>query len=330
LETSLEQASLGPRIDVELLRVDSIDEADDRLEDADAVIAWHHLALPRAALTRLRRCQAIVRASVGVDNIDLEAAAELGIAVYNVPDYGTEEVADHTLALLLTCARRIPALAAAGREGDWRWQTATGARRLRGRHLAIVGLGRIGTAVACRAKAFGLAVSFYDPYLPSGAGKALGVARAESLDELLRDADLLTLHAPLTPETHAMIGREELALIGDDAIVVNTARGALIDNDALEAALRDGHVAAAGLDVVAGEPAVPPALADREDVLLTCHAAFYSVEALLELREKAARAVRRVLIGSCEERSLAQRDEISPGGPDRRAPTPVSRATSDA
>lgn len=297
-DVEIERRVLASVADVELRRVTDAREAGELLQRADALIAWHQIPLSREILGELGACRGIVRASVGVDNVDLSAAKALGIPLCNVPEYGTEEVADHALALMLALNRRLPALQGATRRGVWRWQEAAGARRLRGRRLGIVGLGRIGTAVAQRAPAFGMRVEFFDPYVPRGIEKALGVARAPSLEQLLAFSDLVTLHVPLTPETRGMIGRSELALLPPEAILVNTARGPVIDQDALIEALQAGRLAGAGLDVLAAEPDVPAELATRDDVLLTGHSAFYSRESLVELREKAAEAARDFLVGA--------------------------------
>jgi C-terminal binding protein len=302
----VEEDVLGGLADLELIRVEQADEAASQLREAEVLIAWHHIALSRGDLEQLERCKGIVRASVGIDNIDVAAAAEMGIALAHVPDYGTEEVADHTLALILAVARNIVKVAGAAKNGDWRWQAIGEATRLRGQRLGIVGLGRIGTAVAMRASAFGLRVAFYDPYLRPGIGKAIGIEQVETLDELLSDSDLLSLHVPLTPETRGMIGREEFALLPPNAIVVNTCRGEVIDNSALIAELEGGSLRGAGLDVLAGEPEVPAALRRHERVVLTAHSAFYSEQALLELRTKAAVAARRMLTSTAEDQPKAE------------------------
>jgi D-3-phosphoglycerate dehydrogenase/C-terminal binding protein len=299
-DTRIEAEILGPLAEVELIRAESASEVADRLREAEVLIAWHQIALDRADLEGLTRCRGIVRASVGIDNIDLGAARELGIELSNVPDYGTEEVADHTLALVLAVARNLTHVAAAARRGEWRWQAIGEVRRLRGRRLGIVGLGRIGTAVAMRAAAFGLEVAFYDPYVAVGADKALGLVRAGSLGELAAESDILTLHVPLTEETRGMVGAEELALLPSHGILVNTCRGEVVDQEALLAALERGRLAGAGLDVLAEEPTVPAPLRSHERVVLTAHSAFYSEEALAELRAKAALAARRVLTDSAE------------------------------
>jgi C-terminal binding protein len=307
-DTGVEEEVLAGVADLELVRVERAGEAAPRLREAEVLISWHHIALSRSDLERLQNCRGIVRASVGVDNIDVAAAAEMGITLENVPDYGTEEVADHTLALILAVTRNIVGVASAAKRGEWRWQAIGEAPRLRGRRLGIVGLGRIGTAVAMRAPAFGLRAAFYDPYVRTGTAKALGIEQVEDLGELLSSSDVLSLHVPLTAETRGMIGGEELALLPPGAIVVNTCRGEVIDTPALVTALERGSLRGAGLDVLADEPAVPAALRRDERVVLTAHSAFYSEQALIELRTKAAVAARRMLASAPEDRQKDKRE----------------------
>jgi phosphoglycerate dehydrogenase-like enzyme len=274
---------------------------------ADAVLAWHDLQYPRAVIGKLVRCKVIVRVGVGTDNVDLAAAGERGIAVCNVPDYGTCDVADHALALTLALSRGLPAFSELVRQSaeHWHWNAAGRLRRLTSATMGIIGLGRIGSAVALRAKAFGMRVVFHDPYVPDGKDKSLAVERCDRLEDLLERADVVSLHTPLTDETRGMAGRGFFARLADGALLVNTARGPIVDLDALEAALRSGRLRGAGLDVLAEEP--PPAghpliaawrarepwIAHR--LIVTPHAAFYCDEAWQEMRHKAAVEALRVL-----------------------------------
>jgi D-3-phosphoglycerate dehydrogenase/C-terminal binding protein len=297
-QPDVEQATLGPEVVVEVVRVRENDDSwVRRLVDADAVISWHQIPLDRRALADLRCCRGIVRAAVGYDNIDLAYAHERNIPVCNVPDYGTEEVADHTLALLLATVRKLETLRRHVATGGWDWKAAGPILRLRGACLGIVGLGRIGTAVAQRARAFGLEIVFHDPYVASGVEKALGLSRAATLPELLRRAQFLTLHTPLNEETRHLIGAAELALLPEGAILINTARGEIIDQRALLAGLAAGRPAYAALDVLADEPRVPAELTSLPNVLLTAHSAFFADAALTELRRKAAGTAGRLLRG---------------------------------
>lgn len=276
------------------------------LEQADALIVWHVITISAATIARLRRCRLLVRAGVGYDNVDLAAAAELRLPVCNVPDYGTEDVADHAVTLALALLRRVGEAAATMRRGGWDWRLLTPIHRLRGRTAGIVGLGRIGTAAALRLKAFGFDVCFLDPYLPDGADKSLGLRRCETLAELLAQSDLVSLHVPLTDETRYLIRAETIARMRPEAVLVNTARGGVVDTAAVADALAAGRFRGVGLDVLPSEPGsdADPLFAGwrrqepwAERVILTPHLAFYSEEGMEELRRKAARQVRRMLEG---------------------------------
>ncbi len=296
-EAGVERAVLDPAAEVRLLQTS--DEADviRRGADADALLVFHDIRLTEQSIAALPRCRGIVRCGVGFDNVDLRAAGSRGVVVCNVPDYGTEEVADHALMMLLVLARRVLPSERAVREGRWDVTTVFGAPRLRGRTLGLIGCGRIGTATALRAKALGLHVAFYDPYKPDGLEKALGLERCRRLDELLSRSDFLSLHCPLTAETHHILNAETLAQLPSGAHVVNTARGPCIDGNALLAALDSGRVAFAGLDVVEREPLDDARLRLHPRVLLTPHAAFYSVEGFAEMRTKGAEEALRLLRG---------------------------------
>jgi phosphoglycerate dehydrogenase-like enzyme len=264
---------------------------------ADVLLVFHTIKLGEETLTRLERCRGIVRCGVGFDNVDIRAAGARGVVVCNVPDYGAEEVADHALMLLLSIARRLLPAHEAIRAGTWDTRVVFGAPRLRGRTLGLVGCGRIGTALALRAKALGMRVVAYDPYRPDGLEKALGIERAWTLQELLPQAEFLSLHCPLTRETHHIINARTLALLPEGAYLVNTARGPCVDLAALAAALDGGRVAAAGLDVFEREPLHDERIRRHPRVVLTPHAAFYSAEAWTEMRTKGALEARRLLLG---------------------------------
>ncbi|MFH8347709.1 C-terminal binding protein [Streptomyces sp. NPDC018045] len=264
---------------------------------ADYAILWHRVPLDAAFFERSPSCRGVVCASVGYDHVDIEAAYDRGIPVYHVPYYGTEEVADHTLALFLALERRLGALQEHVRDGGWDWRAIGDPRRLRGLVWGVVGLGRIGLAVAQRAQAFGLRVAFFDPYNHPGIEKALGFERCHALDRLLAESDVVSLHAPLTPDTRHLLDAGRLHRMKRDAVLINTARGALIDISALEDALAERRPGRVGLDVVEGEPDIPPWLRAHPRALVSPHAAFYSVPSLVELRTRAAEAVCQMITG---------------------------------
>lgn len=289
----------------------ALSEADlvGRVETCDAIMLYHFISLTAATIDRLERCRLIVRCGVGYDNVDLAAAKRRGIPVANVPDYGSEEVADSAIGMLLSLTRGINRQNTelqAGR-GPWIYETVRPLHRLRGRSLGIVGLGRIGIATAIRAKALGLAVSFYDPYVPDGLDKAVGVRRVESFEQLARESEILSFHCPRTAETQHMLNATTVRWLPRGAYVVNTARGGVVHAAAVVDALADGHLAGAALDVLEVEPpaADDPVIRAWRDpshpawsrLILNPHAAFYSEEGLLDMRIKGSQNVRRVLLG---------------------------------
>lgn len=232
------------------------------------------------ALAAANGLSAIVRYGVGLDNVDVRAAEAAGVAVSAVPDYCIDEVADHTMALILAVERGIVTLAVETAAGAWDFRAAGPVRRLRGRTLALVGFGRIARAVAERATGFGYGVVAFDP--------AVREAPVSTLDELLSQADVLSVHVPLTDTTRGLIGARELELLPSGAVVVNTSRGGIVDEDALASALAAGRLRGAGLDVLADEPPPPDhPLRSLPNVVLTPHAGWFSETAIVELREKA-------------------------------------------
>ncbi|SDS17977.1 D-3-phosphoglycerate dehydrogenase [Jiangella sp. DSM 45060] len=243
----------------------------------------------RTLLSSLPRLRLVVRAGVGVDRMDLEAATELGVLVTNVPDYATDEVADHAVLLMLAAVRRLAHFQASTR-ADWVTVDRPPVMRLRGSRLGIVGLGRIGTATAGRARALGMDVVAHDPYVAADAFTRAGVAPV-SFDELLAGSDVISLHAPLTADTHHLLGRAAFARMRRAPVVVNTARGGLVDTAALVEALDTGVVRAAGLDVLEDEHDVGrhAALLGRADVVVTPHVAWYSQGSEQQLGASAAR-----------------------------------------
>lgn len=289
----IEQGVLDGTADVRLVIVPEGTPAHQAEIDADYVILWHRVSFDAAYFAKTTGLRGVVCASVGYDHVDVAAARAAGVPLFHVPHYGTEEVADHTMALMLALVRRIPALERHVHGGAWDWRAigVGGVRRLRGATCGVIGLGRIGMAVAQRARAFGMHVVFHDPYNHPGVEKSLGVERVPDLEELLRRSDVVTVHVPLTARTRHLLGPRELGLMKPGSILVNTARGAVVDSAALSGALRSGRPALAGLDVVEGEPQIPAWLADHPQTLLTPHVAFYAAESLAELRTRAAEAV---------------------------------------
>src|SRR5690348_12830902 len=265
-------------------------------KDADAVLVTY-AKLTRDVLMQLTRCRAIGRFGLGVDNIDLPAAKEKGIAVNYVPDYCIREVSDHAMALLLSLIRKIPLSNKLVQGGRWEMPAVVPIRRIEGTVLGLWGFGNIPRLLVPKAKAFGITVIAYDPYAKPELFQQAGVEQVD-LDTLLARSEYISVHAPLTPQTRGVVNAEAFAKMKKGVYIVNTARGPLIDEAALVAALDSGQVGAAALDVVAVEPlAKDSPLLGRDNVIVSPHTAFYSIEALEELQAKCASDVARVLSG---------------------------------
>jgi len=262
--------------------------------DAEGIITcWAQV--PGKLIRSSPDLKVVSRLGVGVDNIDLDAAAECGVTVTRVPDYCVEEVSDHVLALVYSWARGVTYFDRAVRSGRWE-PGALSLRRVRDLVVGVWGAGLIGTRTADKFSALGCTVIVDDRH-PERNGSYPAVSR----DELLERADVVTLHLPLTEENRGIVGAEVLAKMRSGSLLVNTSRGGIIDSDALAAALDSGSLGAAALDVLPNEPEVPAALADREDVVITPHVAFSSVQSVRELRARATEDLIRVLRGEAAE-----------------------------
>ena len=306
----IEREILGDIADVTALDAHSEIELVGRIEHADAMMLYHNLAISRSTIERLKQCRLIVRCGVGFDNVDHAYARSRGIDVANVPDYGTEEVADSAIGMMLALTRGINFYNVRMREtpDPWMYSTAGKLFRLRGRTFGILGLGRIGSATAIRAKALGMNVIFYDPYKQDGYDKALGIRRVESLDELLESSFVLSMHCPNTPETKHIINAKSIQKMPEGSYLINTARGAVVDVTALPNAIASGKLAGAAIDVLVDEPPAPdnPLLAAWRDpshpaytrLIINPHSAFYSEEGLADMRIKGSQACRNALLGA--------------------------------
>ncbi len=288
-ESTIERQIIGAAARVTRTLCETDADLTDEITTADTIIIWHNMPLTAQGIAKLKNCRAIIRNGVGFDSVDVSAARERGIAVCNVPDYGTEEVADHAIALAMALCRQIMPLDAEAKQLGWNIRVAPKLRRLSTLTFGVVGLGCIGTATALRAKALGFRVIFYDPHLPNGVDKAVGITRIRTLDELLAQTDVLSLHCPLNNETHHLIAERELDLLKPSAFVVNTARGGVIKKTAILAALCENRIAGAGLDVIEDEPLRTAEEAATPNLIATCHAAFCSVESKIEMRSTSAR-----------------------------------------
>jgi D-3-phosphoglycerate dehydrogenase len=265
--------------------------------DADGVIT-QFAPVTAEVIQAMRKAKAIIRYGVGYDNVDLEAAAKKGIPVCNVPDYCVAEVADHALALILSITRQIPLISSRVRKGEWRFPIdLPRMRALNSMTAGILGFGRIGRAVAERLKGFGCQVIAYDPVSSASQIQASGVTPV-SLDELYKRSDLISLHCPSSPETHRMINKEAFSKMKRGVILINVARGTIIQQDDLIAALREGQVAGAGLDVADPEPLPSDnPLLQMDQVVITNHVAAYSATSLDRLQRLAAETLLKALRG---------------------------------
>ena len=278
------------------------DDVIDVARNASAVIA-QYAHVGAKAIGAFTRCQVIARYGTGVDIVDVDAATRHNILVTNVPnDWCENEVADHAMALTLAMARKLRDYDNATRAGIWRWQSGQPIHRLRGSTLGLLSFGAIAQAIAARAASFGLRVIANDPYMKDADVAARG-ARPVSFGELIEQADYLVIQAPLTAQTHHLIGEAELQRMKPDAVLINTARGPIVNDAALYRALSERWIAGAGLDDIEEEPAklrdwkpVNP-LFSLDNVIITPHAAYYSEEAIHTVRDFAASEVVRVLSG---------------------------------
>jgi D-3-phosphoglycerate dehydrogenase len=263
--------------------------------DADALLVTY-AKINADMIREMKKCRIISRFGIGVDNVDLDAATKQGIVVTKVPDYCIDEVSDHTMALLLSLIRKIPFASARAHAGRWEMPAVVPIHRLRGTVLGLVGFGRIPQLVAPKAMAFGMRVVSSDPYVPQTAMEKARVDKVE-FAELLKISDYVSIHSPLLPETHHLFSTAVLNQMKPGALLVNTSRGPVVDEAALAAALDSKQIAGAALDVLEQEPPVSSPLFCRDNVILTPHTSFYSVESLEELQTKAAEEVVRVLSG---------------------------------
>ena len=301
----IEQAVFGDRAEMKSFQAPTqADIPEEIWKNADALMIWGRLRCDKEMLDRAKNVKLILRMGVGFDALDIEEAGKRGIPACNVPDYGTTDVADHAIGLMLSITRGIVQVhnsLASDPVGNWTTINIPQMRRVRGATFGIVGCGRIGTAAGLRAKALGMNVIFYDPYVLDGKDQSVGFVRIESLEDLLREADVVSVHTPLTPETDCMINGQAISCMKKDAILITTARGRVVDLDAVTDALKTNRIAAAGLDVFPKEPPDPEhmlftALRNGEEwtvgrVVVTSHVAWFSPDGARDCREKAARTV---------------------------------------
>ncbi|MGE8059179.1 C-terminal binding protein [Pseudomonas sp. NPDC089547] len=286
--------SAGAAYDGHTLEV-TTNPSDEQLARADGIIAFHAVPIDAPLVARMHRCRALVKATIGLDDVDIEALSAKGILCSNIGSVGAQEVAEHALALILMAQRKLSDFARHTREGGWSWRHHHGTvKSCSDTVLGLVGYGEIGQALAYRASALGYRLCFYDPRIERC---PLGLAQRMTLDTLLGQADVISLHLPLTGHSRHLLNDTRFAQVKRGATLINTARGAIVDSEALLRALQSGAISMALLDVVQEEPFVPEALLEHERVLMTPHAAFYSERSLADLKRNALQTMIALLRG---------------------------------
>ncbi len=279
------------------VRSENDEDLINEVRDASAVVVIAR-KLSSEIIDAMESCKLILTLSVGYDCVDVRAATARGIPVCNTPAYCTDEVANHSMTLLVSVARKLQLIIPRTRTADWEYNYTRPIFNFRERKLGIIGLGRIGRAVVQKAKGFGMYVMAYDPYLDDDIFRLTGVERKYELVSLLSEADYVSIHAPLTPETRHMLDAKALSLMKEHAVVVNTARGSIIDEKALVKALEEGRIGGAGLDVLEKEPpSADNPLLSMESVIITPHIAWYSEESFERDMVQGMDEVLRVLSG---------------------------------
>ena len=292
----VERKTLGDFAELVPMKTKKPEEFLGEAEDCDALLNTYAGPITAEVMARMPKCRIIARYGIGVDTIDLDAATRAGIIVTNNPTYCIEEVAEHTMALLLACARKVALYDRLVRGGRWEVPPGKPMYRLSGRTLGLVGFGNIARQVAVRAAAFGMRVLFADPFVKEGQLDIPG--RKVELDELLRESDFVSVHPPLTPQTRKMIDDEVLAKMKPTAFLINCSRGPVVDTEALVRALNAKRIAGCALDTTDPEPLPDPhPLRGRDNVIITPHVAWYSEQAMVGLQAGAPNEVRRVLTG---------------------------------
>ncbi|WP_110929158.1 C-terminal binding protein [Bacillus massiliglaciei] len=292
-------------LDIEFIKAQckTEEEVMEQAQEADAILN-QYAPISRRVIESLHQTKIISRYGVGVNTIDLDAAKEKGITVANVPDYGMEEVSNHALALLLSWARKVTLLNNEVKKGNWDFKSGVPINRFDQQTVGVLGFGRIPRRFIEKVKPLGFQVAAYDPFVTEKEMAAAGVQKME-LDEIIRTADYLSVHVPLVKDTFHLINEERLQQMKRNAVIINTARGPIIDEKALADALEKGIIAGAALDVTEEEPvSLHSPLLKMDQVLITPHSAWYSEEAMIELRQKAAKNIVQVLSGDRTPYSL--------------------------
>jgi D-3-phosphoglycerate dehydrogenase / 2-oxoglutarate reductase len=309
-----DERELFRRMDVELVEGQCRDEGEiiALAREADAILNTY-APMTAKVIQALVKCRVIVRFGIGVDNVAVDAATGRGIMVCNTTDYCIDEVADQAMAFLLACARGLFSSAKIARDAAWDFKQMPRLARIRGQTLGLLGVGRIGSAVAARARGFGLRILGDDPYLSDDAARQIGVQLVD-LDTLLKESDFVSIHLPLNSETTGMIGAAAFGKMKPTAFLINVARGKIVDQAALCRALQQGKIAGAALDVLETEPPKPnDPILRLDNVILTPHSAWYSEQSRMDMRRRAVGQVVSVLKGEMPY-SLVNREVLEKTG----------------
>ncbi|MEC9488833.1 MAG: C-terminal binding protein [Halanaerobium sp.] len=283
------------------------DDVIEKAKDADAILNQYS-PITRRVIESLENCKVIATYSIGLDKIDVQAATENGICVANVPDYCVEEVSNHTMAMILSLHRKLGVMDRAVKSNNWSYKVAKPIIRLSEKTIGLVALGKISKLVVKKMKPFCENIIAFDPYLSAEAAAELGVELVE-LEELLQRSDIVSLHAPLTEETRNMIDINELKMMKETAILINVGRGGLVNEDSLYTALKEGWIAAAGIDVMVNEPPEPNnPLLTLDNIIITPHGAFYSRESQAELQIRPTEEIVRVLVEGRYPKALVNKE----------------------
>ena len=275
---------LGDDVTVEVADLQTTEDITETAADATALVVDVQTDVPAAVFEACENLEIVARAGVGVDGVDIPAAADHGVTVVNVPDYCREEVSTHAVSLLLASIRRLNVYDRSVKGGRWDWADGAPIHRLTGETVGFLSFGQLARATAEKLAGFNCDIVAADPYVEADEMAALGVEKVP-LDELLETADHVSVHAPLTDDTRHLFDRDAFRKMSETAVLVNVGRGPIVEEDALVWALENDEIAAAGLDVLEDEPLTDSSLADRDDVILTPHTAFYSEESLTDLNE---------------------------------------------
>jgi D-3-phosphoglycerate dehydrogenase len=290
------ESVLGDEAAVVSAELDNVEDITAVAGEAEALVVDVNTPVPAAVFEQCDRLQIVARAGVGVDRVDIRAAADHGVTVTNVPDYCEEEVSTHAVSLLLASVRRLNVYDRAVKGGGWNWTDGQPIHRLTGQTVGFLSFGQLAKRTAEKLAGFDCQLVAADPFVDSDEMADYGVEKVP-FDQLLEHADHISIHAPLTDETHHLFDREAFERMSETAVVVNVGRGPIVDEAALIWALENDEIAAAALDVLEDEPLTDSALTDRDEVILTPHAAFYSEESVTELNEQIATDILAVFAG---------------------------------